>query len=76
MLSKEVVKELLKESNMSQTDLANELNVKQTNITGILNRYDTMKVNSLVQMVEAMGYEVIVRDKRDHSQEWKITDGK
>ena len=72
--SKKIVKALLKECKMTQTDLANQLRVKQTNITGILNRNNSMRVDNLVEMVEAMGYEVIVRDKRDHSIEWKVTD--
>ena len=74
MLSKEIVKQLLKECNMTQNDLANQLGVKQTNITGILNRYNSMRIDNLVEMAEAMGYEVIVRDKRDRSKEWKVTD--
>ncbi len=78
--SKDIVKEILKDSNMSQNDLAEKLEVKQSNITGLLNRYDTMKVSSLVEMIEAMGYELIVRDTRKDSngnrEEWRVTDGK
>ena len=78
--SKDIVKDILKDSNMSQNDLAEKLGVKQSNITGLLNRYDTMKVSSLVEMIEAMGYELIVRDTRKDSagnrKEWRVTDGK
>ena len=74
MKSKDIVKELLKESNMSQSELAEQLGLTQSHINGYLNRYDSMRVSSLVDMVEAMGFEVIVRDKRDKSKEWKVTD--
>lgn len=77
MIAKDVVKEIMSLRRWSQNKLAEEAGFKsQSNVTGILNRHSTMKVDSLVQMVEAMGCEVIVRDKMGSKQEWKITDGK
>lgn len=77
MIAKDIVKEIMSIRRWSQNKLAEEAGFKsQSNVTGILNRYSTMKVDSLVQMVEAMGCEVIVRDKMGSKQEWKITDGK
>ena len=84
MESKAVVKEIMKECNISQSELAEKSGFKsQSNITGFLNRgsasTNTLKVNVLVQLVEAMGFEVIVRDKRKNDKgerkEWRITDG-
>jgi len=61
----------------SQSKLAEEAGFKsQSNITGILNRASTMKVDSLVMLAEAMGCEVIVRDKMSSMRERKVTDGK
>ena len=74
--SKNAVKSVMKYANYTQRKLADELGVEVTNITGILNRHNTMKVSSLVQMVEAMGFEVIVRNKQNNDRFFKITDGK
>ena len=74
--SKNAVKKVMKYTNYTQKQLAMELGVEQTNITGILNRHDTMKVSNLVQMLDAMGFEVIVRNKQNHDQIFKISDGK
>ena len=77
MIAKEIIKDIMNKKHWSQVKLAEQAGFKsQSNITGILNRHSTMKVDSLVQMVEAMGYEVVIRDKSDTSREWIVTDGK
>jgi len=77
MIAKEIIKDIMNIKHWSQVKLAEQAGFKsQSNITGILNRHSTMKVDSLVQMVEAMGYEVVIRDKSDTSREWIVTDGK
>ena len=77
MIAKDVIKDIMSIRRWSQAKLAEEAGFKsQSNITGILNRHSTMKVDNLVQLVEAMGCEVIVRDKMGSKQEWRITDGK
>ena len=77
MIAKEVIKAVMELRHWNQSKLAEEAGFKgQSNITGFLNRNSSMRVDSLVQMVEAMGCEVIVRDKMGSKQEWRITDGK
>lgn len=77
MIAKDIVKEIMNIRRWSQAKLAEEAGFKsQSNVTGILNRHSTMKVDNLVQMVEAMGCEVVIRDKSDLSHEWIVSDGK
>lgn len=61
MTAKDVVKEIMARKKLSQSKLAEQAGFKsQSNITGILNRGTTMKVDSLEQMVSAMGYKIMV----------------
>lgn len=61
MIAKDVVKEIMALKKLSQSKLAEKAGFKsQSNITGILNRGTTMKVNNLEQMLSAMGYKIIV----------------
>ena len=77
MRSKEVIKEVMQVRGWSQAKLAEEAGFKsQSNITGILNRSDTMRVRVLVQMAEALGCEVILRDKMGSGREWRVSDGR
>lgn len=76
MLAKDAIKDMMKFRNWSQAKLAEESGFKsQSNITGILNRSTSMRVDNLVQMAEAMGCEIIIRDKMGSKREWRITDG-
>ena len=73
MNAKEIVKELISLRGWSQSKLAEEAGFKgQSNITGILNRGSSLRVDNLVQMVEAMGCEVVIRDKMGSKKEWKV----
>lgn len=73
MNAKDIVKEILALRKWSQSKLADEAGFKsQSNVTGILNRYSSMRVDSFVQMVSAMGCEVIVRDPSEDGREWKV----
>ena len=77
MLTKNIIKDIMKLRGWSQSKLAEEAGLKsQSNITGLLNRYSSMRADSFVQLAEAMGCEVIVRDKMGTGREWKVTDGK
>ena len=77
MIARDAIKELMRLRGWSQNKLAEESGFKsQSNITGILNRGSSVRVDSLVQMAEAMGCEVVIRDKMGSKMEWKITDGK
>ena len=73
MTGKEIVKSILAFRRWSQSKLAEEMGKSQTNITGYLNRgKNEMRLDVFVEMVNAMGCEVIVRDKMGSSEEWKI----
>lgn len=75
MKAKEVIKEIMNIRRWSQSKLAEEAGFKsQSNVTGILNRGTSLRVDSLVQMVSAMGCEVVIRDKMGSGQEWKVSE--
>jgi transcriptional regulator with XRE-family HTH domain len=76
MKSSEIIKSIMKDVQWSQYRLAEEIGKKQSNITGILNRASSMRVDSLVELAEAMGYEVVIRNKQNGKQEYKVTDGR
>ena len=64
MTAKDVVKEIMGVRKWSQSKLAEEAGFKsQSNVTGILNRGTSLRVDNLVQMIEAMGCELVIRDK-------------
>ena len=71
--AKEIVKEIITMRGWSQSKLAVESGFKrQSNITGILNRGTSLRVDNLIQMVEAMGCELVIRDKMGSKKEWKV----
>lgn len=73
MKAKDVIKDIMNTRRWSQSKLAEEAGFKsQSNVTGILNRGNSIRVDNLIQMVESMGCEVIVRDKMGSGQEWKV----
>ncbi|MBO5032406.1 MAG: helix-turn-helix transcriptional regulator [Oscillospiraceae bacterium] len=75
MTATEIVKELMSIRKWSQSKLAEETGFKrQSNITGILNRGSSMRVDNLQKMVEAMGCELVVRAKDGSEREWKVNE--
>jgi len=73
MKATDIIKEIMSIRRWSQSKLAHEAGFKsQSNITGILNRGKTLKVDNLVLISEAMGCEVVIRDKMGSGQEWKV----
>jgi len=73
MTGKDIVKEILLLRKWSQSKLAEEIGKSQTNVTGYLNRgKNEMRLDVFVEMVEAMGCEVIVQDKMGSSAKWKV----
>ena len=69
MDAKEAIREAMKVCGWSQERLANECGMKrQSNVTGVLNRGSSMRVDILLQMVNAMGFELILRDKRGKNE--------
>lgn len=73
----QIVKAAMRDRKWSMSKLAEESGMRgATNVTGILNRGTSMRVDNLVKMLDAMGYEVIVRDKMGTTTEYRVTDGK
>lgn len=72
MTDKQVVKNALKFCKWSQQKLAEEAGFKgQSNITSYINNNkNAMRVDKLVRMMNAMGFEVVVRDKRGTGTEF------
>lgn len=61
MTARDIVKEIMGLKNLSQSKLAEMAGFKsQSNVTGILNRGSSMRVDNLEQMLSAMGYKIIV----------------
>lgn len=75
MTEKEVVREVMAMRGWSQAKLAEEGKLgTQSNITGLLNNNKNgMRTDKLLAMLNAMGCEVIVRDKMGSGKEWKIS---
>ena len=74
MNEKEIVKEVMGMRGWSQATLAKEAGFKQqANITGLLNRGENgMRIDKLAKMLNAMGCEIVIRDKMGSGKEWTV----
>ena len=74
MNEKEIVKEVMAMRGWSQATLAKEAGFKQqSNVTGLLNRGASgMRTDNLVKMLNALGCEVVIRDKMGSGKEWTV----
>lgn len=74
MNEKEIVRTIMSLRKWSQADLAREAGFKsQSNITGLLNNNKNgIRIDNLVKMLNAMGCEVVIRDKMGSGNEWKV----
>lgn len=64
MTAKDVVKEIMTSKVLSQSKLAELAGFKsQSNVTGILNRGSSMRVDNLKQMLSAMDYKIVIVPK-------------
>lgn len=73
MTGKEIIKEIMAYRKWSQSKLAEEMGKSQTNITGYLNRgKNEMRLDVFAEMAEAMGCEVVVRDKMGSNNQWVV----
>jgi len=69
----EIIKEVLEERKWSRAKLATEMELKRpSNLGTYLDRGANIRTDNLVKMAEAMGCEVVIRDKFG-SKEWKVT---
>lgn len=75
MNEKNVVREVMKLRGWSQQKLADELGFKrQTNVSGLLNSSNSMRVDNFFKLLDAMGCEIVVRDKMGSKKEWVVDD--
>lgn len=74
MTEKDVVRKVMIMRDWSQPRLAAEAGFKsQSNITGLLNNNKNgIRMDNLFKMLDAMGCEIVVRDKMGSKQEWVI----
>ena len=74
MTEKDVVREVMKLRDWKQPKLAQEAGFKgQSNITGLLNNNKNgIRIDNLFKMLNAMGCEIVVRDKMGTKKEWII----
>ena len=73
MTGKEIVKDLMQLRGLSQSKLAEKVGKSQSHITGYLNRgKNEMRLDLFTELVEAMGCEVVIRDKENPDKEWQV----
>lgn len=74
MTEKDVVRKVMVIRDWNQPKLAEEAGFKsQSNITGLLNNNKNgIRIDNLYKMLNAMGCEIVVRDKMGSKQEWVI----
>lgn len=65
MTEQEIIKTILMMQKVSQEELAHLVGYKsQTNIAGLLNNSKRgMRVDKLVQLLDALGYELVIREE-------------
>lgn len=62
MTAKEIIRKVMIDKGFSQASLAEACGMKhQSNVTGVLNRGTSLRVDVFEQMINAMGYEIVVR---------------
>ena len=74
MTEKKVVREVMKLRDWSQPKLAEEVGGwTQSNISGLLNNNKNgIRIDNLYKMLNAMGCEIVIRDKMGSKKEWII----
>lgn len=64
MTAGEIAKEIMKASGVSQKKLADKMDLKaQQAVFNLLNAKNGMRTDSFVKMMNALGYDVIVRNR-------------
>lgn len=71
MTGKEIIKAALASNGWSQKRLADEIGKTQSDITGYLNRgKGDIRLDYFVEMLDAMGYKVVIQDKKGDTDKW------
>lgn len=75
MTEKEAIKRIMKERGWSQARLAREAGFKNQSNVGMMlspSRQSSMNTDNLVSLAEALGCELVIRDKLGSEMEWVI----
>lgn len=74
MTEKEAMRECMKARKWTQTKLAEEMGyASQSGIANLLTKNESgVRIDVLVKVFKAMGYEIVVRDKMGSGTEYKI----
>lgn len=74
MTEKDVVRKIMKMRGWNQPKLAEEAGFRsQSNITGLLNNNKNgIRMDNLFKILDAMGFEIVVRDKMGSNKEFTI----
>ena len=75
MTVQEVAKQVMKDAGMTQADVAKKSGVAGQSTIAMFMKSKAMRVDSLLIILDACGYELVVRDKADHDREY-LLDGK
>ena len=68
MKANEIVKNIMSNKNITQSELTKMLNFKaQSAVSGVLNR--DMKVSTLVKFLSALDCELVIRNKTDGNEQ-------
>ena len=69
-----IIREVMKEKEISQARLAEIAGFRgQSNITGILNNSKgNVRVGNLYRIMDALGYEIVIRNKLDHESAYTV----
>ena len=73
MKNTEIIAAAMGERNMSQTELAAKLGyARPSSINDMIRRKSAPRVDSFVKVMNALGYDVVVRDQFNSKAEWKV----
>ena len=73
MKPNEIISKAMTAGKVTQRELAEAIGLKSAQAIGnILYRSSSPRVDNFVKILDAMGYEVIVRKKIGETEEWKV----
>lgn len=73
MKASEIVQKIMEADGVTQKQLAEALGFDAPQYVGnMLYRKNGMRVDNLVKMLDAMGYEIVVHKRIGKSEEWKV----
>lgn len=73
MKNTDIISTAMSERSMSQSELAAKLGyARPSSINDMLRRKSGPRVDSFVKVMNALGYDVIVRDQFNSKCEWKV----